>query len=193
MISFLLYLNKKGDFMNSKSIKKLFLIVICFSNFSFTQAITAESETAAIESDKLLNSILNDFQKLRVILGDALEKNVINSKELNNSLQRLNDSYKKIDILDNLDPKLKNAFKDIAKRITDTYKALLEEAMVINLWMRNYKGYEDDLNDNFHSLPNEYLKKPDNKKLYEELGFKPGEGQKKTFNSVRQHYPRTGE
>ncbi|MCL4361437.1 hypothetical protein M1446_03715 [Candidatus Dependentiae bacterium] len=170
--------------------KSLFFLGIIFFQTNQMQALfkkeDKQSEADFKASEELLNYIKKDFEKLRGIIADALEKNVLDMNQLNAAIKRLSDYNKRIDILERLNKNQKSKLKSLAKIIDMTYNALKEEAYVLQLWMQGYQKYETDLNDNFKS--NQFVKKPDFKKLYEELGFKPGEGSKASFNAVRQKY-----
>lgn len=173
--------------MSLSIIKRPFFLWIFAANIFNIQATLPLIKKPVIKkAENYLNAIFNDYQKLRVIFSDALETDVLKEKELEEAIKRLEESYKKINIIENLDTGLKNNLKGLVRKIVNTYTALLEEAYVFDLWTRDYEGYEADLQNNFSHLPNQHLQKPDFKKLYEELGFKPG--QKVTFNEVRQKY-----
>ena len=140
------------------------------------------------QAEELLTQIKKDLQTVRVTIADALEKNTFNEKNLNLVVQRLNSAMSKTAILENLSPQEKEQLQEQAQTILLQYQAALEEAGVLDLWMDGYDAYERDLQDNFKRLPNQFVAKPDNKKLYQELGFAQGEAQRKTFNQVRQKY-----
>lgn len=141
------------------------------------------------QATQLLTQIRADLQTVRTIVVDTLEKGTFNQKDLDAAVKRLSDATNTITVVDKLDQKAKDSLKQQAQTINLTFQALQEEAGVLSLWSEGFDAYIKDLDDNFKNLPLKDLPKPDYKKLYEELGFKNAtEGQKASFNGVRQNY-----
>ena len=166
----------------------IFLLLIFSVNTLYCISNPFKKKTNFEQAQELLTQIQKDLQTIRVTIADALEKNTFNEKNLNLVVERLNNALNKTAIFENLNQQEKEQLQEQAQTILLQYQAALEEAGVLDLWMDGYDAYVNDLNDNFKRLPNQFVAKPDNKKLYQELGFVDGEGQKKTFNQVRQRY-----
>jgi len=149
----------------------------------------ADKVSPEAQAEQLLEGISADLKKVRTIVLDALEKKKFDKKALDAAIMRLRDYATKITLLETLDAATKNALKEQAVMISMAFQALQEETGVLELWLSGYDAYEKDLNDNFKNLPSAFLKRPDNKNLYKELGFASvAEGRRASFNAVRQNY-----
>lgn len=175
-------------------------LILCTGTFYPTQTeslrnkISARFSRSEMSSDekakKLLDQIKNDLQALRSIVADALENNVVNTSHLNDTVNRLNKAAKESSVLELLSDDVRVLLKPQAAVLLQIYQALQEDAAVLDLWTRGYEGYEKDLDDNFQKLllPHAAIKKPDNKKLYEELGLKVELGRNASFNRIQNKY-----
>lgn len=155
------------------------------------KAITPQrkKEVMTLESaQKLLTDIKTGFTTVRTVVIDALEKNSFNEKLLKKTLADLNNYQKKLSLLETLDQDSREELKPLSDMIVLSSQALIEEAGVLDLWVKGYDAYVRDLEDNFKKLPNKAVKKPDFKKLYEELGMSTAQGEKASFTTVLAKY-----
>lgn len=135
---------------------------------------------------KSLSEIQTYLQKLRAIVAGALEDNTFSQKDVDTSLKQIQLQKQALpELLDDKDP----IIKEKVTIISFLAQALIEELAVLDFWIQPYEAYERDLLDNLKKLPNAGIViKPDPKKLYEELGLQAGQGQKLSFNGIRQKY-----
>ncbi|PKN03584.1 hypothetical protein CVU75_01445 [Candidatus Dependentiae bacterium HGW-Dependentiae-1] len=156
------------------------------------------------EAAELLTRIETGFTTLRTLVADAFNKNSFDESRLQKTLSELFATQEKLSIFESLDEKQRAALKGQADQIGAASLALVAEAGALDLWVQGYAAYVQDLEDNFKSLSHENsnqcgLKRPDFKKLYEELGMSSEQGQtalfaviqkkyQERFNALKKHY-----
>ncbi len=170
--------------MNFNFYIKIMSIIVILSYFNTKAEFTFFKKDKKLQPEEILIQVESNLQKLRKIVASALEESKFSKADVDTAIKNLNEAAKNIDVLEELSEDL----KPLARKIVKTYEALLEETAVLELWMKGYSAYQDDLEHNFRLLPNEFIQKPNLKNLYKELGFKPKEGPNESFNAVRQQY-----
>ncbi|MDZ4097836.1 MAG: hypothetical protein U1E13_03940, partial [Methylophilaceae bacterium] len=145
------------------------------------------------EAAQLLTRIETGFMTLRTLVADAFNKNSLDESRLEKTLSELFATQEKLFIFESLDKKQRAALKGQSDRVVTASLALVAEAGVLDLWVQGYDAYVQDLEDNFKSLSHENsnqcgLKKPDFKKLYEELGMSSVQGQTALFAVIQKKY-----